>query len=322
MTVNATGRCTRRSWWTSEADRREAAIGVGQAGADRWGRAGRAAGSWTLVESDLMVAAGDCSSPFPNGEARLVENRDGPRVAPTSSCTSRSCGFVAGRVRGDLPRPRRQPWRLDVAVGPDRSVGRGGRQSAAGRSRRAHPRRALAAGLGVRPRPSREPPVDWLCSDIICYPQRLLGLVQRWFDAGAVRNIICTIKFQGVTDQGVVRRVPGHPWWACTPPAPQPPQANIHPRPGNVDATRQRRSPLGPIAEARASTTDTSVARGHRRVSEPRRDSDPTCDHRVSQWFPRYQDTTRAGAASPSTKHHTRGPPTWVVLGDRVGRLR
>ncbi len=58
----------------------------------------------------------------------------------------------------------------------------------------------------------REAPVDWLCSDIICYPQRLLRLVQRWFDAVAARNIICTIKFQGVTDQGVVHEfqaIPG-----------------------------------------------------------------------------------------------------------------
>ncbi len=35
-------------------------------------------GSWTLLEPDLMLAAGDCSSPFPNGEAQLVENREGP----------------------------------------------------------------------------------------------------------------------------------------------------------------------------------------------------------------------------------------------------
>jgi 23S rRNA (cytidine2498-2'-O)-methyltransferase len=35
---------------------------------------------------------------------------------------------------------------------------------------------------------------------------------QRWFDAGAVRNVICTIKFRGVTDQAVVREfqaIPG-----------------------------------------------------------------------------------------------------------------
>jgi 23S rRNA (cytidine2498-2'-O)-methyltransferase len=43
-------------------------------------------------------------------------------------------------------------------------------------------------------------PVDWLFSDVIAYPNRLLALVKRWIDAGAVRNIVCTIKFQGPTD--------------------------------------------------------------------------------------------------------------------------
>ena len=43
-------------------------------------------------------------------------------------------------------------------------------------------------------------PVDWLFSDVIAYPDRLLALVRRWIDAGAARHMICTIKFQGPTD--------------------------------------------------------------------------------------------------------------------------
>jgi 23S rRNA (cytidine2498-2'-O)-methyltransferase len=43
-------------------------------------------------------------------------------------------------------------------------------------------------------------PVDWLCSDIIAYPDRLLALVRRWIAAKAARHIVCTIKFQGATD--------------------------------------------------------------------------------------------------------------------------
>ena len=43
-------------------------------------------------------------------------------------------------------------------------------------------------------------PVDWLFSDVIAYPERLLALVHRWIEAGAVRRIVCTIKFQGATD--------------------------------------------------------------------------------------------------------------------------
>jgi 23S rRNA (cytidine2498-2'-O)-methyltransferase len=41
-------------------------------------------------------------------------------------------------------------------------------------------------------------PVDWLFSDIIAYPDRLLALVQRWLPFA--RRIVCTIKFQGATD--------------------------------------------------------------------------------------------------------------------------
>lgn len=41
--------------------------------------------------------------------------------------------------------------------------------------------------------------IDWLFSDLICYPARLLELVQMWHDAG-VKNFVCSVKFQGETD--------------------------------------------------------------------------------------------------------------------------
>jgi 23S rRNA (cytidine2498-2'-O)-methyltransferase len=53
----------------------------------------------------------------------------------------------------------------------------------------------LDSAFGLAPEP-----VDWLFSDIVAYPERLLALVRRWIDAGAARNIVCTIKFQGATD--------------------------------------------------------------------------------------------------------------------------
>ena len=45
--------------------------------------------------------------------------------------------------------------------------------------------------------------MDWLFSDVICYPARLLALVRRWIAAGAARNLVCTVKFQGETDHDV-----------------------------------------------------------------------------------------------------------------------
>ena len=54
------------------------------------------------------------------------------------------------------------------------------------------------SAFGLDPR--REAPVDWLFSDVVCYPGRLLGLVRRWLDAGRARHVVCTVKYQGETD--------------------------------------------------------------------------------------------------------------------------
>ena len=54
--------------------------------------------------------------------------------------------------------------------------------------------------------------VDWLFSDVICYPKRLLALIRRWLEAGTVRRFACTIKFQGATDFETMREfaaIPG-----------------------------------------------------------------------------------------------------------------
>jgi 23S rRNA (cytidine2498-2'-O)-methyltransferase len=52
--------------------------------------------------------------------------------------------------------------------------------------------------------PEKMDPVDWLFSDVICYPEKLLEFVQLWVEAGKARNMICTIKFQGPPDPGVL----------------------------------------------------------------------------------------------------------------------
>jgi 23S rRNA (cytidine2498-2'-O)-methyltransferase len=53
--------------------------------------------------------------------------------------------------------------------------------------------------------PSSFDQLDWLCSDVIGYPSRLLALVERWQQSQRVRNMVVTVKFQGATDHGVAR---------------------------------------------------------------------------------------------------------------------
>lgn len=49
-------------------------------------------------------------------------------------------------------------------------------------------------------RPDEIGPIDWFFSDIICYPEKLFELVQKWRESGLCSRFVCTIKFQGSTD--------------------------------------------------------------------------------------------------------------------------
>ena len=39
--------------------------------------------------------------------------------------------------------------------------------------------------------------VDWVFSDVICYPERLLEWIKKWLSYQPDLNMICTIKMQG-----------------------------------------------------------------------------------------------------------------------------
>ncbi|HZK19973.1 MAG TPA: SAM-dependent methyltransferase [Treponemataceae bacterium] len=45
---------------------------------------------------------------------------------------------------------------------------------------------------------------DWIFSDIICYPERLLEWIHMWIDSKAETNMICTIKMQGEINWGTI----------------------------------------------------------------------------------------------------------------------
>ena len=47
---------------------------------------------------------------------------------------------------------------------------------------------------------------DWVCSDVICYPPRLLEWIERWRASGLCSKFICTIKMQGAPDFHTIRR--------------------------------------------------------------------------------------------------------------------
>ena len=53
--------------------------------------------------------------------------------------------------------------------------------------------------------------IDWLFSDVVCYPPRLLEWLHKWIDSQLCENFICTIKMQGEPDMKSIREAASIP---------------------------------------------------------------------------------------------------------------
>jgi 23S rRNA (cytidine2498-2'-O)-methyltransferase len=170
-------------------------------------------GSWTLLDAETMLAAPRCTSPFPNGEVHFVEDRSGPPsrayLKLWEALTVIGCRPMPGQRCLDLgSSPGGWSWALQRMGAHVVSVDKAPLALAVARLPQIEHR--LESAFALDPRSIE--PVDWLFSDVVCYPTRLFALVERWLAAGTCRRFVCTIKFQGDTDHATARRfaaIPG-----------------------------------------------------------------------------------------------------------------
>lgn len=159
-------------------------------------------GFWTLWEQDQILATQKTSSPFPLGEMDFQEDK----VMPPSRAYLKLWEFftiyapemITGGSAIDVGScPGGWTWVLrtldfqrvfsvDKAPIEKRIMDLG----------RIDFRQESAFGLD----PKDFPELEWFCSDIICYPERLLTLVKKFLESGKVKNFVCTIKYQAETD--------------------------------------------------------------------------------------------------------------------------
>jgi 23S rRNA (cytidine2498-2'-O)-methyltransferase len=170
-------------------------------------------GSWTLLDAETILAAPRCTSPFPNGEVHFVEDRNGP---PSRAYLKLWETLI---LIGCRPGPGERC--LDLGSSPGGwswALQQLGAQVVSVDKAPLAPEIARLPGIEHRQESAfaRDPrtlgPVDWLFSDVVCYPARLLALVERWLAASMCRNFVCTLKFQGATDHETARRfaaIPG-----------------------------------------------------------------------------------------------------------------
>ncbi len=167
-------------------------------------------GAWTLLAPDRMLASPTKSSAFVHGECRFEEDHIGP---PSRAYLKL---WEACTRLGACPRPGETCLDLGAAPGGwTWAIAQLGATVTAIDKADLAPSVAAMPGVSLRRGSAfalAPEPVDWLFSDIIAYPDRLLDLVHSWIAAGTTGRIVCTIKLQGETDHAAVdrfRAIPG-----------------------------------------------------------------------------------------------------------------
>lgn len=157
-------------------------------------------GSWTLLSRDSILASPACSSPFPHGEARFIEDKQGPpnraylklwelftrigrQPGPGDLCLD--LGSSPGGWSWVLARLGARVFSVDKApLAPSVS---------------SHPLVNHCLGSAFALSPDIAGGATWLFSDVACYPDRLYSFVRRWIDAQCDISMVCTIKLTGKT---------------------------------------------------------------------------------------------------------------------------
>jgi 23S rRNA (cytidine2498-2'-O)-methyltransferase len=164
-------------------------------------------GGWTLLDSHTILASARSESPFPGGVIRFEEDKQGPP----------SRAYL--KLEEALVRCRKWPAAgercLDAGASPGGwtwVLARLGAEVIA--VDRSPPEDRILARPGVRfikhdaftLQPEDLGPLDWVFSDVICYPPRLLEWIEKWLRSGLCANFVCTVKIQGEPDFELFRR--------------------------------------------------------------------------------------------------------------------
>lgn len=162
-------------------------------------------GSYTLIDENTLLAAPTCSSLYPNGEPEFIENH----IDPPSRAYMKL--FEAFTVTGVVPEKNETCLELGASPGGwTWVIAKSGAKVIAVDRAELDPRISalrnvtFKAGDAFTMIPEKIGPIDWLISDIICYPEKLFDFVKIWLAAGACKNYLLTLKFQGETNYKII----------------------------------------------------------------------------------------------------------------------
>ncbi len=169
-------------------------------------------GLYTLLDNNTLIASAQTSSCLPAGSIEWKEDHENP---PSRAYLKVQESLVLARhfFGVELPKPGDRCFEAGACPGGWTWV-----LTELGSQVLAVDRTELAESLMKNPlvefrahdaftlMPDELGEFDWIFSDVICYPERLLGWIQTWLARGKCKNMICTIKMQGEIDWELIKQ--------------------------------------------------------------------------------------------------------------------
>jgi len=168
-------------------------------------------GSWCLLNENRLLASANCSSPFPNGEPAFIEDKNGPpnraylklyeslTLAGTTPQAGEFCIDIGGSPGG-------WAWVIHKCGAEVLSIDRSPLDEKISRLKGVSFEKRDAFSVLPKEFIEEGKKVDWLFSDVICYPEKLYDWLSLWIDSGICKNFICTIKFKGEPELEIIKK--------------------------------------------------------------------------------------------------------------------
>ena len=178
----------------------------------------RPIGLYTLISEKQMIFSAETSSFLPAGKITFLEDHENP---PSRAYLKiQESLAMANLLNGtEFPKPGEHCFEAGACPGGWTwvLVGLGASVHAVDRAELSpelmeNPLVKFQAHDAFTLKPQDVGFCDWVFSDVICYPERLLKWVNEWLESGLCRNMICTIKMQGEPDWNIIKQfseIPG-----------------------------------------------------------------------------------------------------------------
>lgn len=160
-------------------------------------------GLYTLIDDHTMIASAKTNTTVPAGRIEFIEDHENP---PSRAYLKIQESFSLASSFFDVPVPGKGSRCFEAGACPGGwtwvLVQQGAEVFAVDRAELAPSlmKNDLVTFLAhdaftLKPEDLGE--FDWVISDVICYPERLLEWIKLWLSSGKTKKMICTIKMQG-----------------------------------------------------------------------------------------------------------------------------